>query len=66
MKLSDVMSAMDLASYAEAALVIFLLVFAAVAIDVFRRGRPDDALARLPLENDGSQKDARETRGGSR
>jgi hypothetical protein len=66
MKLSDVMSAMNLASYAEAALVIFLLVFAVVAIDVFRRVRPDDALARLPLESDGAPKGAHETRGGSR
>jgi cbb3-type cytochrome oxidase subunit 3 len=65
MKLSDVMSAMNLASYAEAALVIFLLVFAAVAIDVFRRGRRDEAIARLPLEDDCATNGASEPRGGA-
>jgi cbb3-type cytochrome oxidase subunit 3 len=36
-KLSDVMSAMQLAHYAEIALVIFLFVFLAVVVNVLRR-----------------------------
>jgi hypothetical protein len=51
MKLSDVMSAMDLASYAEVGLVLFLLAFAAVVLEVLRRGRALEQLARLPLES---------------
>jgi cbb3-type cytochrome oxidase subunit 3 len=55
MKLSDVMSAMDLAVYAEAGLVLFLLVFVSVAVHVMRRGGTDwDALRHLPLA-DGSE-----------
>jgi hypothetical protein len=50
MKLSDVMSAMNLAIFAEAALVLFLAAFAAVAIDVIRRGRSLEALGRMPLD----------------
>ena len=50
MKLSDVMSAMDLAVYAEVGLVLFLLAFAAVAFDVLRRGRSLESHAALPLE----------------
>jgi hypothetical protein len=52
MKLSDVMSAMGLATYAEAALVIFLVVFAAVAVDVLRGGKRKESLAALPLSDD--------------
>jgi hypothetical protein len=51
-KLSDVMSAMDLASYAEVGLVLFLAAFAAIAFDVFRRGRSLELLGRLPLESE--------------
>jgi hypothetical protein len=50
MKLSDVMSAMDLAIFAEAGLVLFLAAFAAVAFDVIRRGRSLEALASMPLD----------------
>jgi len=50
MKLSDVMSAMNLSVYAEAGLVLFLLAFAAVAIDVIRRGRALESLASMPLD----------------
>ena len=50
MKLSDVMSAMDLAAYAEVGLVLFLVAFAAVALDVLRRGRALETHAALPLE----------------
>ena len=52
MKLSDIMSAMDLAVYAEVGLVLFLAAFAAVAIDVLRRGRSLEAFSRLPLESE--------------
>ena len=51
MKLSDVMSGAGLAVYAEVALVLFLAVFAGVALKVFLR-KPDPSLARLPLEQD--------------
>ena len=52
MKLSDVMSAMNLAAYAEVGLVLFFAAFAAVAVDVFRRGRKLEAFARIPLDSD--------------
>jgi hypothetical protein len=52
MKLSDVMSAMGLATYAEAAMVIFLAVFVAVAVDVLRGGKRKESLAELPLSDD--------------
>ena len=66
MKLSDVMSAMGLATYAEVALVIFLVVFAAVAIDVLRGGRRKESLALLPLADDEGPKRARRSRGARR
>jgi len=50
MKLSDVMSAMNLAIFAEVGLVLFLAAFAAVAFDVIRRGRSLEALASMPLD----------------
>jgi hypothetical protein len=50
MKLSDVMSAMDLAAYAEVGLVLFLVAFTLVAFDVLRRGRALEKLGRLPLD----------------
>ena len=52
MKLSDIMSAMDLAGYAEAGLVLFLVAFAAVAVDVIRGGQSLEALSRLPFDSD--------------
>ena len=59
MKLSDVMSAMNLANYAEVALVLFLLAFAAVALDVILRGRSLEVLASLPLEPEAGPTPAR-------
>lgn len=50
MKLSDVMSAMDLAVYAEVGLVLFLVAFAGITVDVLRRGRALESHAALPLE----------------
>ena len=64
MKLGDVMSAMGLATYAEVALLLFLLVFVAVAIDVFRSGRRKEALAELPLADDAGP--ARKNQGAER
>jgi hypothetical protein len=52
MKLSDVMSAMNLASYAEVGLVLFLGAFVAVVIDIARRGKDYDARGNLPLSDD--------------
>ncbi len=52
MKLSDVMSAMHLAHYAEIALLIFFFVFLAVLVHVMRR-EPKERWERaryLPLE----------------
>ncbi len=53
MKLSDVMSHMDLAAYPEVALVIFLVVFAAIGFRVFRPGRRAalESAARLPIDD---------------
>ena len=52
MKLSDIMSAAGLSLYAEAALLIFLGVFLAVALDVFRSGHRHEQASLLPLEDD--------------
>lgn len=53
MKLSDIMSGFGLQTYAEVALVIFMLVFAGVAVRVFTRKRRDawDHASRLPLDD---------------
>lgn len=37
MRLSDIMSALHLSTYAEVALVLFLLAFVAITLHVFRR-----------------------------
>jgi hypothetical protein len=42
MRLTDIMSAMDLAVYPEVGLVIFLGVFAAIAFRVYGRRRRDE------------------------
>jgi hypothetical protein len=63
MKLSDVMSAMDLAAYAEVGLLLFFGAFALVAIDLYRKGPRLEHLARLPIENDAeSRRDDQEER----
>ena len=54
MKLSDVMSGAHLSIYAEAALLLFLAVFAAVAVRLFF-AKPDASAARLPLEQDSKE-----------
>jgi hypothetical protein len=62
MKLSDVMSAMNLAAYAEVGLVLFFAAFAAIAVDVFRRGKKLEALAKLPLEGESTRASREEER----
>jgi hypothetical protein len=53
-KLSDVMSGANLSIYAEVALVLFLAVFAAVAVRLLL-GKSDPSAARLPLEQDSTE-----------
>ncbi|MDQ2642933.1 MAG: hypothetical protein M3020_03900 [Myxococcota bacterium] len=62
MKLSDVMSALNLAVYAEVGLVLFLFAFLLVAVDVLRRGQKLEKLAYLPLESNEQEPKAREER----
>jgi len=54
MKLSDIMGFADLAIYAEVAMVIFLLVFVAIAVRLWLPGSQQDLqeAARLPLDDD--------------
>jgi cbb3-type cytochrome oxidase subunit 3 len=54
MRLSDIMSAFQLTTYPIVALCIFLLVFSAVMIRVFGRGRAAELqrAAHLPLHDD--------------
>jgi len=58
MRLSDIMSSMQLSSYAEVALLLFLGAFVAVAISVFWSRQDDEweRCCRLPLDpaEDGS------------
>jgi cbb3-type cytochrome oxidase subunit 3 len=56
MKLSDIMGHANLSMYAEVAMVIFLIVFVAVAVRLFLPSRQQDLrdAARLPLEDDAS------------
>jgi cbb3-type cytochrome oxidase subunit 3 len=52
MRLTDVMSHMNLALFPKAALVIFLAVFVAVTLKVYlKRGRHFDHMAALPLDD---------------
>ena len=54
MKLSDIMSAANLSSYAEVALVIFCAVFIAIVIRTWAPSRRAEleAAARIPLDDD--------------
>ena len=55
MKLSDVMSAMQLSSYAQVGLVLFLVAFCLIAVDVARRNRRElEHAQNLPLEDERS------------
>ena len=55
MKLSDVMSAMDLAVYAEVGLILFALAFALVVFDLLRQGPKLERLAQLPFESEATR-----------
>jgi cbb3-type cytochrome oxidase subunit 3 len=52
-RLSDVMSSMQLSSYAEVALLLFLGAFVAIAVSLFRNRRAEewDHWAQLPLDS---------------
>jgi cbb3-type cytochrome oxidase subunit 3 len=67
MKLSDVMSAMNLTAYAEVALILFLLAFVMVAISLLRHGEREtwERARQLPLALDDERAPARKdaTRG---
>ncbi len=54
MKLSDIMSAAGLASYAEIGLILFTVAFVAVAIRVlwFDKREELESIARIPLEQE--------------
>jgi cbb3-type cytochrome oxidase subunit 3 len=54
MKLSDIMSAAGLASYAEIGLILFTVAFVAVTIRVlwFDRKEELESIARIPLEQE--------------
>jgi len=56
-KLSDVMSAMNLASYAEVALLLFFAAFIAVVIWVFRQSnaRHWESAREMPLDDEHPQ-----------
>ena len=60
MRLSDIVSHLDLAAYPQAALVLFLTVFACVAWRVFRApGAEMSHFARIPLERSEHSEDRR-------
>jgi len=54
MRLSDIMSHAGLAGYAEAAMILFMVVFLAIVIATLRpsKRRDMDAASRLPFEDD--------------
>ncbi len=54
MRLSDVMSAMDLATFPQVALILFLGVFVVVVVRVYVRGRPADFedVSQLPFDDE--------------
>lgn len=53
MKLSDIMSQMGLASYAEAGLLIFFLTFIGIAVYVYRTPSAEAAkCSRIPLSDE--------------
>lgn len=54
MRLSDVMSAMQLSGWAEVALLIFFAAFVAITVHVLRRSNRErfEALRNMPLDDD--------------
>jgi hypothetical protein len=63
-RLSDIMSAMQLGTYAEVALVLFLAAFLAIGVNVFLRRNADawERARHLPLEPEPSPVPANPTR----
>jgi hypothetical protein len=63
MRLSDIMSAMHLSSYAEVALVLFMIAFAAIAVQVLRARESCtwERARHLPLEHEGAAVRAHDT-----
>ncbi len=57
MKLSDIMGAAGLSAYAEVAMILFLVAFAAIVIATFAPGRQQtfDAASRMPLDDEHPQ-----------
>ena len=57
MRLSDIMANAGLAGYAEIALILFMVVFAAIVWRIFRPGRQQEmnAAARMPLDDEHPQ-----------
>jgi cbb3-type cytochrome oxidase subunit 3 len=60
MKLSDVMSHMQLSVFAEVALVIFMTIFVGVCVYMLRRGEHFQQAAELPLRSEGQAHDRSE------
>lgn len=53
MRLSDIVSNLDLSIYPQVALLIFVATFIAISIRTLRRSRREmDAHARLPIDDD--------------
>ena len=65
MKLSDIMSAAGLSTYAEIALVIFLLAFIAIVVSLFAPGRQRtyERMRHLPIAPDSPDMSFRAQRG---
>jgi hypothetical protein len=63
-RLSDIMSAMQLATYAEVGLVLFMAAFLAIGVNLFRRGNAGfwERARHLPLEPEHPPISARPTR----
>lgn len=52
MRLSDVISNMNLAIWPQIALVMFVVIFASVLVRIYRRSRRDyEGIARLPIDD---------------
>jgi len=64
MRLSDIMSAMQLGNYAEVALVLFMATFLAIGVNLFRRGNAGawERARHLPLDRELQSAPAETTR----
>jgi hypothetical protein len=59
MSLRDAVSGANLSSYAEIALVIFMVVFALVALELLLSGKRHEAARSLPLDQENTHDDQR-------